>query len=232
MPALKHDLVLIPALFCDGGLYADLKFQLEDSINVHVLAAPRGTMAESVTAILAEAPPVFVLGGTSYGASLAIEVALAAPDRVAALWIMGADPAAPDAEAMNGLAHAIETNAEAAIDYLAGIVVLPAHRDQAETFKVMARRVGADVAARQARSLATRRGIEDEASRLTMPVLAIWGADDALVPADKGRAFVATIPRAEWHAILDCGHLPTLEKTETVVEIVRAWVAKDVPVAD
>ncbi len=227
MPDLKHDLVLIPALFCDGGLYKDVKFQLEESINVHVLAAPRDTMDESVAAILEQAPPQFVLGGTSYGASLAIEIALAAPERVKALWIMGADPAAPDVAAMNGLVQTIETNLDGAIDYLAGAVVLPAHTEQAEAFKAMAKRVGADTASKQARSLATKRSVEDKAQALTMPVLAIWGADDAIVPAAKGHGFVEHVQGAEWHVLDDCGHLPTMEKPTEVVAIAREWLQRN-----
>ena len=227
MPDLKHDLVLIPALFCDGGLYNDIKFQLEETINSHVIAAPRDTLDESVAAILEQAPPRFVLAGTSYGASLAIEIALAAPDRVQALWIMGADPAAPDVAAMNGLVQTIETNVDGAIDYLANAVVLPAHTEQAEAFRAMAKRVGAEVAVKQARSLATKRSVEDKAAMLTMPVLAIWGQNDAIVPAAKGHDFVKHMPHAEWHALPECGHLPTMEKPTEVVAIVREWLERN-----
>ncbi len=227
MSDLKHDLVLIPALFCDGGLYKDVRFQLEETINIHVIAAPRDTLDESVAAILAQAPPHFVLAGTSYGASLAIEIALAAPERVKALWIMGADPAAPDVAAMNGLVQTIETNVDGAIDYLSGAVVLPAHKEQAEAFKAMAKRVGAAVAAHQARSLATKRSVEDMAAKLTMPVLAIWGEDDAIVPVAKGHAFVEHIPLSEWHALPECGHLPTMEKPTEVVAIARDWLERN-----
>src|SRR5260370_37979211 len=52
-------------------------------------------MTEAVARVLQQAPPRFALAGTSYGGSLALEVALAAPDRVLGLWLMGCNPGAP-----------------------------------------------------------------------------------------------------------------------------------------
>ena len=46
------DLVLIPALFCDEALYAPVLPKLAEHATVHVMAAPRDTMEESVAAIL------------------------------------------------------------------------------------------------------------------------------------------------------------------------------------
>ena len=223
MSALPKDLVLIPALFSDEELFAKVKPQLDKIATVHVIAAPRDTMAESVTAILDKAPQTFVLGGVSYGAALAVEVALAAPDRVKGLWLMGNDPAAGDPEQGGGLVQGIETTTDGVIDMLSGVVASPENAHASATFKTMAKRVGADVAAKQARSLATRRSVEAHAASLTMPVLAIWGEDDKIAPVDKGHSFMKDIPNAEWHALPACGHLPTLEKPAEVAAIVTAW---------
>lgn len=218
------DLVLIPALFSDQALYAQVVPEIGKEINVHVLAAPRDTMAESVKAILDQAPQSFVVAGTSYGAALAVEVALAAPDRVKGLWIMGNDPAAGDPVQGGGLVQGIEGDTDGVIEMLSGLVVLPAHEAAVGTFKTMAKRVGRDVAVKQAKTLATRRSVEDHAAELKMPVLAIWGEGDKIAPVAKGKAFVDKIPHAEWHALPDCGHLPTLEKPTEVVAIVTAWL--------
>ena len=224
MTDTARDLVLIPALFCDKGLYDEVEPGLAKHVNVHVIAAPRDTMAESVKAILEQAPAKFVLAGTSYGAALAVEVALAAPDRVEGLWIMGNDPAAGDPEQGGGLVQGMERNTDGVVGMLAGLVVAPAHQAAAGTFKTMAKRVGRDVAAKQARSLATRRSVEGLAASLTMPVLAIWGEDDQIAPVAKGKGFVEHIPHAEWHALPGCGHLPTLEMPTEVVAIATKWL--------
>ena len=54
--------------------------------------------------------------------------------------------------------------------------------------------------------LAVRRG------DLTMPSLVLWGEEDALVPLAVGRALADSLPRARFHVLKNCGHLPTLEK--------------------
>ncbi len=226
MADFPKDLVLIPALFSDEALYADVIPDLEKHMTVHVLAAPRDTMAESVTAILEKAPKTFVVAGVSYGAALAVEVALAAPDRVKGLWIMGNDPAAGDPEQGGGLVQGIESNTDGVIDMLTGVITHPKHEKAAATFKTMAGRVGSDIAAKQARSLATRRSVEDKAAVLKMPVLAIWGEDDKIAPIAKGHAFVKDMPDASWHPLAGCGHLPTLEKPAEVVSIFTSWLAK------
>jgi pimeloyl-ACP methyl ester carboxylesterase len=221
----KH-LVLIPALFCDDALYAPVKAELAKHATVHVIAAPRDTMEESVAAILEQAPQSFVVAGTSYGASLAIEVALAAQDRVKGLWIMGSNAGAPDPDQSAGLVQGIESNTEGVIGMLAGVVAHPSNADAIQTFKDMAARVGPEHAGKQAKSLAAKRSVEAHASTLGMPVLAIWGAEDKISPPESARGFVADVPNAEWHEIAGCGHLPTLEKPAEVAKIAGAWLDK------
>ena len=119
----KTPLVLIPALLCDEALYGEVLSGIDDTVSPQVMMSPRPALADSVADILARAPERFVLGGTSYGARLAIEIALAAPERVRGLWLMGANPGAPDREQSLGLAGMIEDRTEDAIAMLAGLVV-------------------------------------------------------------------------------------------------------------
>ena len=220
-------LVLIPALLCDDALYCDVIAGLGDRVAPQVVMSPRPTFAESVADILGRAPQNFVLGGTSYGASLAIEVALAAPERVQGLWLMGCDPGAPDREQSLGIAGMIEGQTDAATAHLATLVVRPEHTEAAETFKAMAGRVGGRAGGAEMRALATCEAVWDRLGELTMPVLVLWGAEDALVPVEVGRKLADTLPHAHFHALAECGHLPTLEKPEEVAELVGAWLDED-----
>ena len=220
-------LVLIPALLCDDALYRDVIAGLGDRAAPEVVMSPRPTLAESVADILGRAPPKFVLGGTSYGASLAIEVALAAPERVQGLWLMGCDPGAPDREQSLGIAGMIEDSTDAAVAHLATLVVRPQHTVAAETFKAMAGRVGGQAGGAEMRALATREAAWDRLDELTMPTLVLWGAEDALVPMAVGRKLADTLPHAHFHALAECGHLPTLEKPAEAAEIASAWLDED-----
>ncbi|WP_411129119.1 alpha/beta fold hydrolase [Streptomyces sp. x-19] len=59
-------------------------------------------------------------------------------------------------------------------------------------------------------------GMLPRLSTVTCPVLVIWGADDAVVTPDFGRAYAAAFPHARFELIPGAGHLPIREKPETV----------------
>jgi pimeloyl-ACP methyl ester carboxylesterase len=205
--------VFIPALLCDERLYTDVIAALGDHIEAHVMISPKPTLQDSVTNILAHAPPTFALVGTSYAGNLALEIALAAPERVTALWLMGCDPAAAAAGGPD-LAAGLEATPDAVIDMLAGLVVPASATAQAVLFKSMAANIGSKAGAAQARALAARRDLTGELGKLKMPALVVWGKDDPLVPVAVGRAMAEALPHAHFFALNGTGHLPTLEKPE------------------
>ena len=203
--------VFIPALLCDEGLYQEVIAALGDAIEPHVLISPHPVLADSVTDILSRAPAQFALVGTSYGGNLALEVALAAPERVTALWLMGCDPAAPAAGGPD-LPGGLRATPDAVIDMLAGLVVHKNATAATAEFKAMAHRIGGAAGANQAQALGTRSEATSRLGSLHMPVLALWGHDDALVPMAIGKALCDELPHAHFVALPGCGHLPTLEK--------------------
>lgn len=216
--------VFIPALLCDEQLYRDVIAELGGAINAHVMLSPGPRLEDSAADILARAPATFALVGTSYGGNLALEVALAAPHRVTALWLMGCNPAAPEAGGPD-LAGGLEATPDAVIDMLAGLVV---HKDAAAaatTFKAMASRVGGKAGAAQARALGARREATSRLGALTMPALVLWGEADALVPVATGRALASALPRAQFEVLKACGHLPTLEQPAASTTLFRTLLA-------
>lgn len=217
-------LVLIPALLCDDALYRDVVGALGPLVDAEVVIAARPVMAESVAEILARAPERFVLGGSSYGGTVALEVALAAPDRVIALWLSGCDAGAADRDATLGLAGFLEASPDAAIDQLAGVVVRPDAPASAATFRAMAGRVGGQVGGAQARALAGRADAWDRLGGLRMPAQVVWGDEDAAIPHAVGERLASTLLHAALHTIAGCGHLPALERPRDVAALVRSWL--------
>ena len=202
--------VFIPALLCDERLYQDVIAELGDAIEAQVMLSPKPRLEDSVADILARAPATFALVGTSYGGNLALEIALTAPERVTALWLMGCNPGAPTVGGPD-LAGKLKAAPEAVIDMLAARVV---HKDDsagAATFKLMAQRIGGNAGAAQASAVGTRREASSRLGALTMPALVLWGEEDALVPVSIGQALADGLPHARFHVIKNCGHLPTLE---------------------
>lgn len=222
-PVTALPVVFIPALLCDEQLYRDAIAALGEAIAPQVLLSPHPRLEDSVADILERAPARFALVGTSYGGNLALEVALAAPERVTALWLMGCNPAAPQAGGPD-LAAGLEATPAAVVDMLAGLVV---HQDavaQAAVFKAMAQRVGGPAGAAQARALGARREAESRLGALTMPTLVLWGAQDALVPVAVGQSLATALPDARFEVLPECGHLPTLEKPVESAALFAEWL--------
>jgi pimeloyl-ACP methyl ester carboxylesterase len=218
MAAKPTPVVFIPALLSDDAMYRELIQQLGETIEAQVMVLSEPTMQANVETVLAKAPPTFVLAGTSYGGSIALEVALAAPERVSALWLMGCNPAAPDANVQE-LVGGLETMPDAVIDMLAGLVGPTKDSGTAKAFKAMAARVGGKVGAAQARALGSRAEATSRLGTLRMPVLVIWGEADQIVPASVGQALANALPNAHFHVLPDCGHLPTLEEPAECAEL-------------
>ena len=149
----KVDAVFIPAFLCDEQLYRNVIDASSTQISPAVMMSSKPTLADSCADILARAPSKFVLVGTSYGGNLAIEIALAAPERVLGLWLMGCDPSAPR-QGGPDIASALEVMPDGVIDILAGLVVSPADLASLCAFRQMAARVGNVAGAAQARALA------------------------------------------------------------------------------
>ena len=221
-------LILIPALLCDEALYGPVLSGLDEQVTPQVMMSPHPALADSVADILARAPERFVLGGTSYGARLAIEIALAAPERVRALWLMGADPGAPDRERSLGTAAMIEDRTADAIAMFAGLVVAQQHTGAKAVFEAMAHRVGGKDGGAQMRALAAGEDVWDRLGTIHIPTLVVWGKDDAVVPLATGRRLADALPHAHYFALDACGHLPTIEKPDEVTDIVNEWLGYDV----
>ena len=54
--------------------------------------------------------------------------------------------------------------------------------------------------------------LESRLDRISMPTLALWGAEDRLVPRAHGERYRDRIPSALLRTIPQCGHLPAIEK--------------------
>ena len=58
---------------------------------------------------------------------------------------------------------------------------------------------------------------------ITVPVLAIWGEADRMIPVEHGRAYAKVIPGAQFHVITEAGHLPQLETPDRLLAAIRAF---------
>ena len=60
--------------------------------------------------------------------------------------------------------------------------------------------------------------------KLDMPVLLIWGRNDRTLPLEQSRGILSAVPRAKFHIIDNCGHIPHYEKPEEVNHLIRQFL--------
>jgi pimeloyl-ACP methyl ester carboxylesterase len=222
-------LVMIPALGCDGVLYDELAPALADLVAPRAIVAGADRLAACVADVLASAPAEFVILGTSFGGRVAMEVAAAAPDRVSGLIVIGAS-AGPSPDPAAGHRRTMRLRGGEFAGVLAEMADMVAHPEGphgAATrahFIAMAERHGAELMARQSDALAHRGDLRPAMAALACPALLIWGRHDRFVAAADGMALAATMPRARFVEIAQCGHFPSLEAPEETAMAIRHWL--------
>ena len=64
----------------------------------------------------------------------------------------------------------------------------------------------------------------DRLPTVTIPVLAIWGEADLMIPVEHGRAYAKAIPGARFLLLPEAGHLPQLETPDRLLAAVWDFV--------
>ncbi len=222
-------LVLIPALGCDGELYEPVMAELSKLVVPRTLVVDDATLADCAGRVLSEVEGDFAVAGTSFGGNVALEVALAAPGRVKALWIMGSNAGAPRDPAAgversralrDGRFDAVVSQLAEHITYLPG----PLGEASREAFVRMCRRLGPERMARQNDALVVRQDRWADLARIACPALLLWGREDRFTSASDGLRMAGLMPDARFAEIADCGHLPTLEAPDEVADVVSHWL--------
>ena len=225
-----HSLVMIPALACDARLYEKIAAGLGDLVSLRTIMADKDRFAACAEQVLTRAPETFIVLGTSFGGRVAMETALAAPERVKGLVVIGSSAgASPDRAA--GLRRSRRLRGgefETVTGEMAAMIAHPAGPDGAATrdaFIAMAHKQGAEVAARQSDALAYRDDLTPRLGEISCPALMLWGAQDQFVAAKEGLGLSIAVAHGRYAEIPDCGHFPSLEAADETADTIRNWLA-------
>jgi pimeloyl-ACP methyl ester carboxylesterase len=209
-------LVLLPAMGCDGQLWARQVVDLNDITHPMLGDLTVDDTLEAMAArVLAHAPPRFAVAGVSLGGYVALEIVRQAPDRVQRV-------------ALFGTRASMQMRPRTVADQ--GLLATAPHADPALTpivsgpVQAMAERVGAAVFERQQRALLARPDIAPAIAAVRVPTLVAVGDRDRIcLPADA-RALADRITGAGFHEIRHCGHLAPIERPGEVTMLLRDWL--------
>ncbi|MGL4368731.1 MAG: alpha/beta fold hydrolase [Spirochaetota bacterium] len=70
--------------------------------------------------------------------------------------------------------------------------------------------------------------LQDRLSKLTMPVLVIWGDKDRILHVSCVQVLEKNLPRCRTHILKDCGHGPMMERPEETAGYIREFMEKDI----
>ncbi len=223
------NLIMIPAFGCDERLYASVTPRLPSNVLSSVIIADADSFAGAVEQVLAQAPERFVILGTSFGGRVALETALAAPERVSGLVVIGSGPG-PVADPRAGFRRSERLRAGEAEQVVAEMGEMISHlpgpngASTRDAFIEMCRDVGAGVMTRQSDALARRVDLRPRLSEVACPALLLWGVHDRFSPAADGLQMSAAMPRGRYVELADCGHFPTLEYPEETAAALSHWL--------
>ena len=180
------------------------------------------------------------LVGNSMGGEVALNVALANPQRVAGLILV--DSAGVAVAGGSSLAPAYVR-----LPFVGRALIALALRsdklvregleksfyddskvteDRVAHYYLPLRTRGGQLAALRVRQQWDQFPIEGDLSKVNARTLIIWGADDALIPLVAGRTMNSLIKNSKLVIFDKCGHLPQEEMPERVLDEVRSFIGK------
>ncbi|KQW47397.1 alpha/beta hydrolase [Nocardioides sp. Root1257] len=209
--------------------------------STHPLDPPRGMgpfnelRAEALLGLLDELGLDRVhLVGNSMGGQLALLMALAAPERVGKILLMGSG-GAPDMPVSPGLAHLrtfYDAPSAESLESLLGEFVFDLEPMRPVIDRVVKERMAyverADVQRSHAASFdpagARRFFSPEELAGISHDVLVVHGRDDRIIPVAASRYFADHLPNANLFVIGRCGHWTQIEHPTTFTTLLTGLV--------
>jgi len=225
----KLELLLLHALPLDGGMWAGQMDLLPGSSYAPTLYGLGETVEEWAAAALdlLKGDRLIVVG-CSVGGSCAIEAAVAAPDRVAALVLIGTKAEHRRDPALHAAALRMlrERGMERAWrHYWAPLFSASADKDVIATGKRIALAQSPEAVARGITAFHSRPSRLDFLSGYPGPIVVVTGADDTAPGPKTSAAQAEAAPMGSLHVIAESGHYVPLERPSELNAILRTLIA-------
>jgi 3-oxoadipate enol-lactonase len=187
------------------------------------------SLAEYVLSVF-DGPAALV--GTSLGGRAVLETALAAPERLTHLVLIGANPFGWSEDVQRVQAQEGELFEAGRLDEAADLMARSwlvgpeRERDQVDgELYDRVRRMNLRAYELQAGEEGSLRRVEIEPARITAPTLVVRGALDWPDIAAAAQRFVDEVPNAREVVVEGCAHLPTMERPDEVARLILDFVA-------
>ena len=227
-------LVLLPGMMCTAQLFSHqiAYFSKERVVHFSPLVAHEdiALLAEEV---LQQAPSTFALCGLSMGGIVAMEVIRQAPARVRGLALLDTNPLAELEEVkQRRLPQIDKVRAGGLLDVVRDEMKPNYLADGAGKANIldlclqMAMTLGPDVFIRQSIALRDRPDQSNTLRSVKVPTLVLCGEDDRLCSIETHQLISELVFGATLSVVEGAGHLPVLEQTEVVNNLLGKWLLR------
>ncbi|NKY85090.1 alpha/beta fold hydrolase [Nocardia veterana] len=170
--------------------------------------------------------------GTSQGGFIGLRMALLAPDRVAALALLGTSGAAEDPQAADAYRQAAaawrQLGPTRELLDMNATICLGQH--DAAHWQAKWRKLSGDHIDRVLSPLVERDSILDRAGEIRCPALVLHGSADAAYPVERAAELAAALPNAPAPVIIDGGaHFLSLTDADAVEPHLLAFLSASLP---
>ncbi|WP_322012726.1 alpha/beta hydrolase [Paraburkholderia sp. J12] len=234
--ATRPAIVLLPGTLCDNALWEPM-LGARPALRARAIAlsyAGARSAREAASALLPHLPARFAVLGFSLGGFVALELAHAAPERVAGLALVATN-ARPDlADNAARRRAAVATARERGLgnyvrEKLWAQYVAPSrlHDDAlAAPILAMAARTGFGTFEAQTEIAISRADSLPRLAAMRMPSLIVSGRHDVINPADRQQELHAGLPGSVWRVCETAGHFVPLEAPAELANFVETWLAR------
>jgi pimeloyl-[acyl-carrier protein] methyl ester esterase len=183
-------------------------------------------------------PQRCVLLGWSFGGKLAIELAVRAPGRIAALLLVAVSPKfaqsgdwphGMDLRSMQAFRTVLEQDWQQTLRDFIWLQMRGSRNADAaqQVLEAALAQQGAPVpeALRNGLDLLSRIDLREQVTRITRPVLLVSGQNDRVTPPDAARWMADALPQAQLVEVPRAGHAPFVSHHEEVAAAVRGFLA-------
>jgi len=190
-------------------------------------------MEEIASALVPQLPARVAVAGVGMGGVVAMELTRRAPERISRLCLMNTTAQSDTpAEAAERDLMMVRAKAGRLDEVMQELV--PSHaiansprRDQILSYLwQMGVDLGLDCFLTQTRAMQRRRDQQGTLRKCHIPTLVLCGAEDGPTPIKRHDFMASLMPNARLEVIEGAGHLPMVEKPDSLTQILRDWMSE------
>ena len=231
MPAMHPlQLLFLHGLPLNAAMWSGQRGILPGAEHAPTLYRLGDTVPEWASALLKQVPgDRLVVVGHSVGGSCALEMALAAPDRIAALVLIGTKAGhRPDAALRDDVLQMLGEGRtdEAWTRYWSPLLSPAASDGVKDRARAIALQQSAEYLARGVAVFHSRPARDALLSSLACPVHFVTGDVDPAPGVDSCRAQCRKVPRGQLHVVPSCGHYVPMERPQFLNTLLRGVITE------